>query len=151
VTFNSNLFPACLWIDPNEEQLIVGKPAILASAFGKTSSGYTLTPDRIGPMVQLKTRLEVYALDACNQSYIDGTKIRQLPNYIQPSQLCAAIPANFNETCQCDSGGPLQTIVGEQHHIVGITSFGFSCGSQLSSVYTRVSFYLDWIESIVWP
>lgn len=35
--------------------------------------------------------------------------------------------------------------------VVGVTSFGISCGSALPSVYARVAFYLDWIESIVWP
>lgn len=34
--------------------------------------------------------------------------------------------------------------------IVGITSFGINCGTALPSVYTRVAFYIDWIESIAW-
>lgn len=39
------------------------------------------------------------------------------------------------------------------YHIIGITSFGKSCGVALNmpGVYTRVSAYTDWIEGIVWP
>lgn len=51
--------------------------------------------------------------------------------------------------------GPLQykTFVKQDslYYIVGITSFGASCGSEVPGVYTRVAEYLDWIESVVWP
>jgi secreted trypsin-like serine protease len=96
----------------------------------------------------MRFKLDVVALDSCNQSYTMARRLRPLPNYVQPSQICAD---GKNDTCQIDSGGPLQNVVDEQHHIVGIVSFGNSCGAELPSVYTRVSFYLDWIESIVWP
>lgn len=36
--------------------------------------------------------------------------------------------------------------------LIGITSFGSrKCGTKKPGVYTRVSSYLNWIESIVWP
>jgi secreted trypsin-like serine protease len=35
--------------------------------------------------------------------------------------------------------------------VVGVTSFGASCGSNIPGVYTRVDKYLEWIESKVWP
>lgn len=37
------------------------------------------------------------------------------------------------------------------HYVFGITSFGRACGTGAPGVYTRVTAYLDWIESIVWP
>lgn len=56
---------------------------------------------------------------------------------------------------QGDSGGPLQRILAEpycMYSIVGVTSFGKFCAFKLSpAIYTRVSSYLDWIETIVWP
>lgn len=36
--------------------------------------------------------------------------------------------------------------------IVGVTSFGKSCGTiGVPGVYTRIYAYNDWIENIVWP
>ena len=51
-----------------------------------------------------------------------------------------------------DSGGPMilkQGIV--IPYVIGITSFGQGCAGGAPSIYTRISSYLDWIESIVWP
>lgn len=49
-------------------------------------------------------------------------------------------------------GGPLQIFVGDSTmaHVVGIVSFGISCNTALPSIYTRVAYYLNWIESHVW-
>lgn len=56
---------------------------------------------------------------------------------------------------QGDSGGPLQVTSNENkciYKIVGITSFGKFCGERNApGVYTRVSSFVPWIESIVWP
>lgn len=49
-------------------------------------------------------------------------------------------------------GGPVQIATPNStctYHLIGITSFGMACGSSYG-VYTRISEYLDWIESVVW-
>ncbi|CAB0010845.1 unnamed protein product, partial [Nesidiocoris tenuis] len=60
----------------------------------------------------------------------------------------------FSRECsQGDSGGPLVvnqpgTCLKKQ---VGVTSFGRDCGlPNTPGIYTRVSAYIPWIESIVW-
>ncbi|KAH9630595.1 hypothetical protein HF086_016099 [Spodoptera exigua] len=54
-----------------------------------------------------------------------------------------------------DSGGPLQVrseISSCVHTVIGVTSHGKPCGfAGGSGVYTRVEYYVPWIESIVWP
>lgn len=72
---------------------------------------------------------------------------------ITNGQYCAYDPNAQNDSCQGDSGGPLQ-VFPENSRIstaVGIVSYGISCGTKLPAVYTRIGFYVDWIESHVWP
>lgn len=54
---------------------------------------------------------------------------------------------------QGDSGGPLQIHRFKcLYTVIGITSYGKDCGIPGSAgMYTRVSYYVPWIESIVWP
>lgn len=56
---------------------------------------------------------------------------------------------------QGDSGSPLQKVLMKpycMYSIVGVTSFGKFCAfKSMPAMYTKVSFYLDWIENIVWP
>lgn len=50
-----------------------------------------------------------------------------------------------------DSGGPifLNNALTGVSTIVGIVSYGISCGTELPSVYTRVASFANWIEQIV--
>ncbi|KAI8426731.1 hypothetical protein MSG28_014432, partial [Choristoneura fumiferana] len=57
--------------------------------------------------------------------------------------------------CWGDNGGPL-TIINHRLHcmytMVGITSYGVGCGNPgQPTYYTKISHYVPWIESIVWP
>ncbi|XP_017769951.1 PREDICTED: uncharacterized protein LOC108557799 [Nicrophorus vespilloides] len=72
---------------------------------------------------------------------------------IEDMHICAG---DINkDTCQGDSGGPLQQTNDKYldcWNIHGIVSFGKPCGlSKAPGVYIRVSYYIDWIESVVWP
>lgn len=35
--------------------------------------------------------------------------------------------------------------------VVGVVSFGTGCGTGIPSVFARVAFYIDWLESVIWP
>lgn len=66
--------------------------------------------------------------------------------------MCAINPNDNRDACQGDSGGPI--FLYEQSGlstVVGIVSFGVSCGSNLPGVYTRIASFMDWIEDTVWP
>ena len=46
-----------------------------------------------------------------------------------------------------DSGGPLVVQNGTKWYLGGLTSWGYDCGD--GGVYTRVSLYYYWIQTIV--
>lgn len=54
-------------------------------------------------------------------------------------------------TCRGDSGGPLMVKEDdEQWYLFGITAYGVDpCGIGFGSVYTKVAFFIDWIEHIL--
>lgn len=94
-------------------------------------------------------------VDQCNKTLLQFNRDADqssLRGGIILGQLCTYDPQARNDACVGDSGGPLQiTKLSGVSTIVGVTSFGISCGSTLPSISTRVAFYLDWIEDIVWP
>lgn len=105
----------------------------------------------VRPSVLLKTNLTSMPLSICN-STLFGNNHPSLRNGIRESQCCAYDPEGRNDACQGDSGGPLQIFSSPAiGTIVGVVSFGISCGTTLPGVYTRVAYYIDWIERIVWP
>lgn len=95
-------------------------------------------------------------LAQCNETllhYNRDANQKALRTGISKSQYCAYNPNRRSDSCPGDSGEPLQVFPSGSvlSTIVGIGSFGIVCGAELPSVYTRVAYYLYWIESIVWP
>lgn len=109
-----------------------------------------------------------------NYTKTDRGLVRGIDNH---TQVCAGISDERKDTChvnkyslaqfiysfclhclffveQGDSGGPIRIIhpaIECMYMQIGITSFGVSCAAGLPGVYTRISYFLDWIENIVWP
>lgn len=134
--------PACLCIkDP------IPTTTVIATGWGLTEFGGSPSKEL------LKVDLEVYDQDVCVQYYGMGRKFRR---GIIPEQLCAGDRTGQKDTCEGDSGGAIQLRTAEMddvtYHVVGVTSFGKACGIvENPSVYTRISKYVEWIESVVWP
>lgn len=85
----------------------------------------------------LKVGLNIRENDVCSKVFADVN----LP--IKPSQVCAGVEEGGKDTCEGDSGGPIQVYLKENkctYSIVGVTSFGQQpCGFKGSpSVYARV-------------
>ncbi|XP_055301608.1 serine protease persephone-like [Sitodiplosis mosellana] len=146
VKFAKNVIPACLQMDvrdmPSNEPLIVtGWGSVSAERTNKSST-------------LLKTQLKTMPIAECSSTLLSNrtSNLSSLKN-ITNGQYCAFDPNAQNDSCQGDSGGPLQTFTDDSSisTVVGIVSFGISCGTAMPAVYTRVAYYLDWIESIVWP
>lgn len=138
VQFNDYIAPICLQVTrylPNSN--------FIATGWGITEFGSQ--SDTL-----LKVDLEYFPNNECQNNY-NNVQVEYLPRGIlDESQICAGSHLDLKDTCQGDSGGPLQ-IRNEILYLVGITSFGKACGVANSpAVYTRVSYYIPWIEQIVW-
>ncbi|XP_073978749.1 venom protease-like isoform X3 [Rhodnius prolixus] len=103
-------------------------------------------------------------LQEVNITLVNGTECRRLyendvdskiPQGINPNiMICAGEREGGKDACSGDSGGPMAIQLASRclKTQIGITSFGRDCGlPNTPGVYTRVSYYVPWIESIVWP
>lgn len=87
--------------------------------------------------VLLKADMKIVNIDQCYNTWMGFIS--------KTTVLCAA--ETGKSPCNKDSGGPLLTQDGVQ---IGIVSHGVGCASsQYPAVYTKVSFYTSWIQSIL--
>ncbi|KAG6448283.1 hypothetical protein O3G_MSEX005412 [Manduca sexta] len=142
---------ACLQLDDN-----IHNVKLTAIGFGVTVSG-----SLSGSQTLMKVDVDIIDSAVCNKSMKFLIKRKILDKGITEDQLCAGdYEHGGKDTCQGDSGGPLQVMEEKVdclrsfplHRVVGVTSFGRDCGRRMApGVYTRVSKYVSWIESVVWP
>lgn len=129
---------------------------LTAIGFGVTVSGALS-----GSLTLMKVDVDIIDRTTCNKSMRFLIKRKILSHGITEDQLCAGdYEHGGRDTCQGDSGGPLQ-VMDERvdcinkfplHTVVGVTSFGRDCGRKMApGIYTKVSRYVSWIESIMWP
>lgn len=134
--FNQYARPACL----NSETTIAERRAI-ATGWG-TTEYFGESSEQL-----LKVTLDLFRFNECHPSYERNRKLNQ--GLIETQQLCAGSYDQEKDTCEGDSGGPLQVYHSLycMYKVVGITSFGKGCGTAgLPGVYARVSNYINWIE-----
>ncbi|XP_055546314.1 uncharacterized protein LOC129730773 isoform X2 [Wyeomyia smithii] len=135
VALHETVAPACLWTD--EE---IRFRSLEAAGWGKTGFAEAQTP------VLLKITLKPMNNEECGKIYMNDTN-RRLRLGLQDHHICAV--DEKMDTCEGDSGGPLQIKLMHNGRVtpflVGVTSFGTVCGTSSPGVYTKVSSYHDWI------
>lgn len=147
---NTYVRPACLYTSSQSPW-----SNVIAIGWGRIEFGGS------DSSVLLRVILELFSQSKCNKVYRADSKTAKLKDGIRDDvMICAGHSEELKDTCQGDSGGPLQvyrTGGGENmtcmYDIIGVTSFGKGCALavDIPGVYTRVSYYVKWIEDIVWP
>lgn len=143
------LHPACLYTNPTDPDT---ETLLMIAGWGSTDPNDSSS---ISPVL-LKANVTTIFRDTCNSTLAQNKSTRRGPTELHEGQLCAlgrnaTTGITISDTCVGDSGGPMELADGRRRYIVGVTSIGKLCGSRYPGIYTRVSQYLDWIESVVWP
>lgn len=142
VKFNSYIRPICLNM---RQDLQFDK--VTATGWGSTGYG-----EKESPKLQT-VDFNVQQNQKCEEVYKNNNRLKN--GFNATTMICAGYPAGGKDTCQGDSGGPLHVDLpngcSRIYSQIGITSLGIGCAfPDTPAVYTRVSFYIPWIESIVW-
>ncbi|GBP60558.1 Clotting factor B [Eumeta japonica] len=124
-------------------------------AAGVRREGHTGTRPR-NHQDHIRSRHRAYRAICCKFSTEDCSKMYPPTplfekGFQESSQLCYGDKTKARDTCQGNTGGPLQ-IANEHVHcmytIIGIISYGIRCGIVgMPWIYTRVVNYVPWIES----
>ncbi|XP_055597463.1 serine protease snake-like [Uranotaenia lowii] len=139
VNFVKHIRPACLWTGSS-----FNFTKVVATGYGHTTFAAANQTD-----VLHKVGLDLLDTQKCEDQYRGHKKFKK---GLIDNQICIGSHEGNKDTCQGDSGGPVQVLTdpkGCMYHVIGITSTGSGCGLA-PGVYTRVSSYIDWIESEVW-
>ncbi|XP_071055450.1 venom protease-like [Onthophagus taurus] len=138
VRFSNYIKPACLYTSQE-----IPSSRLIATGWG--SQVYAGSPVSFLQKVELRHS----PFQECKDTYRPEKELEN--GIVDEWQICAG-GGNRGDTCQGDSGSPLQykSPKDSLFLIVGVVSFGKLCGVA-PGVYTRVSYYVPWIESIVWP
>ncbi|NP_001082915.1 serine protease 60.1 precursor [Danio rerio] len=135
VTFSNYIRPVCL---AAQNSVFPNGTSSWITGWGNIQLGVNLP----APGILQETMIPVVPNDQCNALLGSGS--------VTNNMICAGLLQGGRDTCQGDSGGPMvskQCLVWVQS---GITSWGYGCADPYSpGVYTRVSQYQSWINSII--
>uniref|UniRef100_W8C1Q0 Serine protease persephone n=1 Tax=Ceratitis capitata TaxID=7213 RepID=W8C1Q0_CERCA len=138
VSYSSSIYPVCLH---TAASVPLNNTELYATRWGVS-----------GQKIVGEARARIVPLPLCRDAYSNFVT-RRLADGIRTSQLCAHDVNAVADDCNVASG-PMILVANERsnkYRLIGIDSFGARCNSQIPNVLTRVSEYLDFIESLIWP
>ncbi|KAK5640309.1 hypothetical protein RI129_011120 [Pyrocoelia pectoralis] len=110
--------------------------------------GWTNENTQLGEGDRLqKAKVNILKIDTCRTWYkSQGKKTK-----ILDTQICAGYEQGGIDSCWADSGGPLMVASDSgEVMVVGVVSTGIGCARPfLPGLYTRISDYIPWVESVV--
>lgn len=135
IAFTKYIVPACLPERDFAERVLMQQEEGLVSGFGRLSEG--------GPQATVLQKLTVpYVARA---TCMESTKFK-----ITLRMFCAGYDQVAKDACQGDSGGPHVTRYKDTWFVTGVVSWGEGCARKGKyGVYTQVSKYQKWIESVM--
>uniref|UniRef100_A0A1B0CQV5 Peptidase S1 domain-containing protein n=1 Tax=Lutzomyia longipalpis TaxID=7200 RepID=A0A1B0CQV5_LUTLO len=95
--------------------------------------------------ILLQSRVPILSNAKCQLAYGDHIKIHE-------GHICGGkLEKKAGAPCVGDSGGGLQCREGHTGSwiLVGITSFGWNCSLKLPDVFTRITYYVQWINKVI--
>ncbi|XP_035383754.1 vitamin K-dependent protein C [Electrophorus electricus] len=137
VKFNTYILPACLPSRSLAERVLhLNGTQTVVTGWGRENE----TTNRYSA-----------ALNYITIPLVDPTECaRHMTNNITQNVLCAGMLKVMKDACHGDSGGPMMTQYHNTWFLIGLVSWGEGCGrTDKLGIYTKVSNYLEWIESIV--
>ncbi|KAI1305287.1 Coagulation factor XI [Halotydeus destructor] len=128
VKFNENLLPVCL---PGRKLRQDHFDSLTVTGWGRTSENGRRS------LFLLEAQVPETPLDQCSK--LLG------PKKITSDHICAG--SSERDACVGDSGGPLTTVQDGRHYIVGLVSWGVTCGDlKYPGVYSRIWSYASFIN-----
>ncbi|XP_053533028.1 uncharacterized protein LOC108277243 [Ictalurus punctatus] len=135
VTFNDYVMPVCLAASSSS---FPGGTNVWVTGWGRIGSSVNLP----SPGTLQEVEVPIVSNSDCANGYGTGS--------ITNNMMCAGFSQGGKDSCQGDSGGPLVVKVNGTWVQAGIVSFGNGCAlPNFPGVYTRVSQYQDWINSMI--
>ncbi|KAM7028344.1 chymotrypsin-like elastase family member 1 [Acridotheres tristis] len=134
-TLNSAVQLAVL---PQEGTILPNNYPCYITGWGRTRSNGQLSS------VLLQAYLPIVDYQTCSSASYWGSTVKN-------TMVCAG-GDGVRSGCQGDSGGPLHCAVNGQYQVHGVTSFVSSQGCNVlrkPTVFTRVSAYVSWINSVI--
>lgn len=120
----------------------------LAGIYGTVIGWGVKSFQNFAPAQLQQASVPIVSNNVCNAAYTRTDLYPEPP--VTEGMMCAGFLEGGRDTCLGDSGGPLMIRDGSEWKVAGITSWGEGCAEPgYFGVYTRVSAYLDFIETYV--
>lgn len=135
ITFSKYILPACLPERDFAERVLMQQEDGMVSGFGRLHEG----------------GLQATTLQRLTVPYVERSICRESTKFtISTRMFCAGYRTTKKDACQGDSGGPHVTKYKNTWFVTGVVSWGEGCARENKyGVYTQVSKYLRWIESVM--
>jgi len=137
VKFQPNIIPVCV---PDSDETLVGSRAWV-TGWGR------LYEDGPLPAVLQEVDLPIINNTECEAMYEKAGFREHIPGIF----ICAGYKEGGKDSCEGDSGGPMVVkMPNGKWKLAGVISWGIGCAKKNQpGVMTRISYYRDWINTII--